>query len=159
MLHRFELADGPERTQLRDELIQRSQQQPSYPSHNRGGWRSGPDLFTWAFEPARWLQTQVVERLREIGFETHEIVGWGVVNQKGAHHLRHCHSTMYRWSGVYYLDTGSTATVFEISQDPNQIVRVCPQVNHMVVFPVTAWHSVEPCTDAGYRVTVAFDAR
>jgi hypothetical protein len=156
MLRCFELPDAPEREQLRNELIRRSELSLSHPSHNRGGWRSAPDLFEWLFQPVQWLKAQAVGHLHGVGCAAATVRAWGVVNTRGAHHARHRHSGAYTWSGIYYLDRSSTPTTFELRDG---MLSIYPRPGLLVLFSTQVWHSVEKCTEAKPRVTIALDAR
>lgn len=103
--------------------------------------------------------------------------GWANVNQKGHFNRAHHHiGASSIWSGIYYVDVGELGrntsvtggTIFEdrslvpkeVLRNPDPFerqVRIVPENGLMVVFPASLYHSVEPYSGEGVRITIAFN--
>lgn len=106
-----------------------------------------------------------------------QILAWANVNQKGHFNRAHHHiGARSQWSGIYYVDVGELSprasvtgrTVFEDrSMVPKETVNnpdpfereftIMPKDGLMVVFPASLYHSVEPYSGDGERITIAFN--
>lgn len=157
-LWRHHYGDDAFRAALRNEILQHAAVTPSYPSHNRGGWRSDETVLNWPIPEVAQLRLFIEEAVRAayIDWPAQRLVAWAVVNRNGSQHHRHLHSAAL--SGIYYLDgdPGSACTVFEFGKAE---VRVTPEPGLMVLFPSRTWHSVELHRSSAPRITIAFDAQ
>jgi hypothetical protein len=151
------------REALRSEILQRSVQGPSHPSHNQGGWRSREDALDWPLPEIALLREHIETAVADVQTATgmrlrqpFKFRAWAIVNRDGSYHGRHVHG-MSIWSGIFYLDGDATSarTIFETTPE----VRITPVPGLMVIFPSMTWHSVEPHHGHEPRVTIAFDAQ
>ncbi|MGH7177178.1 MAG: hypothetical protein ACREJC_07355 [Tepidisphaeraceae bacterium] len=155
MIHRRQLATEAFNQELYDAILLRAQCEPSYPSHNRGGWRSDEELLTWPVPAIEHLRDLVRSAFDEItNTRRKKWRAWAIVNRDGSYHGRHKHSG--EWTGIYYVTSGSSETVFEF---PDRIERVTPEAGLLVISPSSVTHFVETCSDSAPRVTIAFEAR
>lgn len=157
MIHRFRLVlpDGLNE-ELSAEVLHRAATEPSHPSFNRGGWRSGEDMLAWPIPAVSALLGLVREAFASVSPATRRARtwrAWCLVNRGGSRHARHRHTG--EWSGIYYATTSSGDTVFEA---PAGIERVTPEAGLLVISPSHVFHSVDPCFDEAPRITVAFEA-
>ena len=106
-----------------------------------------------------------------------QILAWANVNRKGHFNRAHHHiGARSQWSGIYYVDVGDLSpqasvtgrTVFEdrsmvpkeTVNDPDPFARevtIMPKNGLMVIFPASLYHSVEPYSGDGVRITIAFN--
>lgn len=139
---------------LRDLILARASTMPSYPSNNRGGWRSDDKLLSWDVPCMHALREALCG---QVG--SGEPIGWAIVNRRGSRHLRHRHASIV--SGVLYIDPGDDTaacpTIFELV-DGTQ-VAVAAVSGRLVMFPGDMKHWVAPYWGERPRITVAFDLR
>lgn len=139
---------------LRELILSRARTTPSYPSNNRGGWRSEDKLLSWDVPCVRALR----EALRgQVGGG--EPIGWAIVNRRGSRHLKHRHGSIV--SGVLYIDAGDDAaaspTIFELADGRQVAVEAI--LGRLVMFPGDMKHWVAEYQGERPRITVAFDLR
>lgn len=118
-------------------------------SLNVGGWKSPESFFKWPEPEVAELERSLVNVLGA------RPIGWAMINGPGAMHKRHQHRIAIL-SGVYYLDSSRTVTVFELPDKTK--LEIEPAPGRLVVFPGELWHSVPVVTDQ-QRVSIAFDVR
>lgn len=125
----------------------------SYPSLNRGGWKSGEGILDYA--PSTRSLRDTLEREYLHGKRP---IGWAMVNRGGSSHPRHQHQGAIR-TGVYYIAAGDPAvpTIFEMPD--GEVVTVDPIPGRLAIFPGNLWHSVPKYDGTLPRITLAFDVR
>jgi uncharacterized protein (TIGR02466 family) len=125
----------------------------------------------------RELVRRTVRNVQAAHLQDWEVLGWANVNQKGHFNRAHHHiGARSQWSGIYYVQVGDLRpnagvtgrTVFEDrsmvpketinNPDPfERQVTVMPKNGLMVIFPASLYHSVEPYSGEGVRITIAFN--
>lgn len=149
---------------LRDAIVAQ-ERQPSAPTLNVGGWRSG-ELATQSNPAIAALIGAIREHVSA------DVSGWAMINRGGSSHPRHWHDGSVL-SGVYYVDPGegpSPPTIFELGVRGRRGARlprgtkvsereVTPVAGRLVLFPGDLWHRVPPYAGSAPRITVAFDVR
>lgn len=145
--------------------LQALEHRETYPSLNRGGWKSNdrlfettPGIFAW-IDPAIDGLCQTLSREFLDGGHPR---GWAMINGRGSHHPRHTHYST-KVSGIYYITAGSeptTPTIFEIPNvalDQVAEVAIAPAPGRLVLFPGSLWHRVPVVEGDLPRITIAFD--
>ncbi len=177
-----EAINGP----LKTEILRRAGEEKGQVRSNVGGWHSGDDIFDWpvdgiavlrdSAEQAATKMTELVNQSRAAEIEL-TMRGWANVCHKGHYHKPHSHAT-YHWSGVYYVDAGTTPEAHPQSgtlefQDPRGAVEMAgmpgnpfgrsiavkAQSGIMAIFPSWLLHWVNPYHGDESRISIAFNAR
>lgn len=97
---------------------------------------------------------------------------WGVVIQTGGHQVPHLHPSAWI-SGVYYLEIPQTISPedpehqgwIEWGQAPErfrcqpapEVIKICPEVGRMILFPAYLYHRTLPLAGDQDRISIAFD--
>ena len=183
--------DGASDKALRAVVLESRDRVASVQSSNKsGGWHSPRDLHRWPQEAVGTFLARIEAMLAAVIHETMPapeprhlegwlISAWANVNLKGASNESHEHFWNRRralWSGVYYVDPGSSAsggevtgrTIFEDrvlvprplgdARNPfGSEIAVTPQAGLMLMFPAALPHRVEPYAGDGERITLAFN--
>lgn len=184
------VGDGELNDQLRQAVLAERKKSGGVNVSNRGGWHSNRDLQDWEHPGVGRLLGHIDAALREVVRHTVDdpdpellegwlIRAWANVNTRGASNDSHSHFWGMRrtmWSGVYYVDPGSSTdgaavegqTVFEdrigvprvLGEDGRPFGRelvVAPQAGRLLLFPGTLRHRVEPYRGDGERITIAWN--
>jgi uncharacterized protein (TIGR02466 family) len=161
-------------------------QQATTPGHrlsNRGGWQSEHDLPAWGGEAARAVirHALLLADAHTTGPETDRsrwlCDAWANVSESGQFNMPHIHSATF-WSAVYYVSVGEGEGGQLVFHDPRmpgiamhaphlgfkgagpeRQFEIVPEPGLMVLFPAWLWHSVEPWTGTGRRISVAMNIR
>lgn len=149
----------------------------------RGGRQTGeldPDAsrVLGAFREALNAELRsVIAQLNQDGFAHHPVMAWasdrwtlriwGTLLTRGGHQLPHLHPLAWL-SGVYYVevpaDLGDDGAL-EFGEPPPRVVprveperrRISASPGRLVVFPSWFWHRTLPFSQAGERISLAFD--
>jgi uncharacterized protein (TIGR02466 family) len=149
-----------------------------------GGWRSEPNLLEWKGEEINGLVTEIQAAIEQViaatsgdqGFRGYlKLNAWANVLRRGNYNTIHNHPES-TWSGVYYVDVGTTATENPLSgvlelMDPRPFVemvatpgqpfgrpvRIQPENGLMVLFPSWLYHQVHVYSGEGVRIAIAFN--
>lgn len=101
---------------LRDTIVQRSQNDAGVGHSNRGGWQSRDDLLSWGGEAAAQIFRVIraaIDRITMVytpdGLARQTIPwkvnAWANINRSGHANDMHCHPGSF-WSGCFYVDDG-----------------------------------------------------
>ena len=122
---------------------------------NVGGWHSRPDLIEWAEPGVQALVDRIASEAHAAGAT--RVQAWANVMRAGAYQLAHRHGDA-EWSGVYYVDAGTTSCggriTFACGEDARTIV---PCAGLLLMFPGDLLHSVEVYRGDRPRISVAFN--
>lgn len=124
-------------------------------SINRGGWKSGKDLFP-LYERSYPVIAEIAHTIESM-IGARSLYSWAMVNRYGSEHPRHQHSGATVMA-VYYVTTGDplVPTRFECK---DEMVEVMPHPGRLIVSPGEMWHSVPPYHGETPRITLAVDFR
>jgi len=165
-------------------IRQRRDGDPGMKRTNRDGWHSHNDLPQWP-EPAiqelvRWVGscTQAASLEWRDGIDVSDfgpwrMTGWANVNPAGGYNVAHDHSQRnWHWSACFYVELGDIsaenvggALVFHErgtgldikSSEVRRSRRVVPKEGQLILFPSWLYHSVEPHSTEGERISIAFN--
>lgn len=184
------VGDGSLNVGLREAVLRMRADSPGVTVSNRGGWHSERDLQDWPDPAVGRLLGHIDAVLSEVVRQTVDDPGpelldgwliraWANVNTRGASNDSHSHFWGMRrtaWSGVYYVDPGSSSsgagvegeTVFEdrvgvprpIEADGRPFggeLTVTPEAGMLLLFPGTLRHRVEPYRGDSERITIAWN--
>jgi hypothetical protein len=141
--------------QLKDAVMARAEPGRPYPGGaNRGGWKSGVDLFSWPDAAVRALYDIIGAVLSRDGYRVGN--AWAVVNRNGSYHGRHRHGVPLM--GLVFVASGNPAvpTVFEIGKA--EVVEIEPRPGRLVICG-DLYHHVPVYVGSTPRIAIAFDAR
>lgn len=168
-------------------VLARRDADPGVTVTNVGGWHSRQDLLTWDDPSVRAFEARILDlvchavRATVVDPRPQHLTGWRAeawanVNGHGASNKAHVHTRDGNlWSGVFYVDEGETGqgdvggrTCFQDrSGVPEEVgsgrgpfsreVHVAPEKGRFILFPGTAWHSVERYAGHAPRITLAFN--
>lgn len=186
LIGRLRVPDAESMNQgLRALVLEEESQYASLGRSNVGGWHSRPDFLTKPDAAVAALNSWVKWGLRRVidasvgatGFQgTLSVSGWATVCRSGAYHAPHSHPDS-AWSGVYYVDPGSTNPEMPLSGileflDPRAGVeavtapgdpygapfRVRAEAGLLVLFPSWLYHWVHPYIGETPRIAISFNA-
>lgn len=167
---------------LRDEIMQRSEQEPGVKISNVGGWQSRSNLTSWTLPEVNRLQEEIqagVIRMMELAVKDKfacgvHVTAWANINQAGNFNKPHRHGG-HHWSGVYYVsipespaegiggqleirDPRPAAGIVDVPGFPmGNSLKVNPREGLMVIFPSWIDHQVLPFEGDGARISIAFN--
>ncbi len=170
---------------LRRVILDRAPPEPSIMRSNVGGWHSDLDLLRWEApeirQLAEWIRTAVTEatltvgNLKELPTGRMNIVAWANLLYRGGYNMVHDHAG-YAWSGVYYVDLGSSdegakysgiiefldpragVSSLHLPGDPfRQRIRISGEVGQMLIFPSWLSHFVHPYQGDTPRISISFN--
>lgn len=171
-------------SQLKAIILERSQQAPGLSRSNVGGWHSGDDLLSWPSPAVVNLKEWILEGFKRATVRTGNGQGykgraqvscWANVNGPGDSNDVHNHPNS-AWSGVYYVDVGTSVDDAEKSGfinffDPRAGAGMCedpfglfgkgrqfkPLNGQMLLFPSWLMHGVSAYRGQGKRISIAFN--
>jgi hypothetical protein len=162
----FDDAIGPELVAgLERAVLTRAEPGRPYPGGaNRGGWKSGVDLFSWPDPSVGLLRSIVAAHLALFGGFA---IGnaWAVVNRNGSWHGRHRHGVPIM--GILFVASGdpSVPTVFETGPSVAthavlvaERVEVMPEPGRLVLCG-DLYHYVPVYRGVSPRIAIAFDGK
>ncbi len=180
--------------ELQTQILEREKVVPNDPHANAGGWHSKSDFFEWQSPAVRSLKEWVGEAIQQMIRSTLDymnsmgmrkafqgsirLTAWANVSRKFHFHRLHNHPGC-SWSGVYYVNDGSseadssplsgvlelvdprpfTEMVFTPGEPYGQRIPIRPKAGMMVIFPSFLYHLVNPYMGTGERISVAFNAQ
>jgi uncharacterized protein (TIGR02466 family) len=181
-------ADGAElNEQLKDRILEHARKSPSKDLTNVGGWHSETGRLEFCGQAGERLVAHMREMTEEATLRVYAGFGksperlnwtlhaWANVNAAGDFNKMHTHPGA-TWSGVYYVDTGSSdradeGTPLHLS-DPNPSrtsiffpelsssnVLIKPEPGLMILFPSYVPHGVLPHRGDRERISIAFNVR
>ena len=181
-------ADGAELNgQLKDRILEHARKTPSKDLTNVGGWHSETGRLEFCGQAGERLVAHMREMTEEATLRLYADFGkrpermnwtlhaWANVNAPGDFNKMHTHPGA-TWSGVYYVDTGSSDPVGEGTPlhlfDPNPSrastffpelsnsnVLITPEPGLMILFPSYVPHGVLPHRGDRERISIAFNVR
>jgi uncharacterized protein (TIGR02466 family) len=195
LIGRFSVPEAKDvNSELRSMVLAKARSAPNVQHANVGGWHSGHDLLDWPGEPIVKLRGWIIEAVNHMIGVTMEqmkagglhrpfngtlgLYAWANVSRKGNYHSLHNHPGSC-WSGVYYVDTGGTASpeypnsgVIDL-HDPRPFTEMTyvpgepygqkfpirPEAGTILIFPGFLYHFVHPHFGEGERISIAFNAR
>ena len=136
-------------------ILARAEPGKPYPGGaNRGGWKSGVDLFAWPEPPFQILRARIAAMLEAAGgFAPGN--AWTVVNRNGSWHGRHRHGVPLM--GILFITSGHPAvpTIFECNGGE---IEIDPRPGRLVLCG-DMFHRVPIYSGSAPRIVIAFDAR